>query len=146
LCRAINREDLVDDPRAANMRSRQEHSKTLFGEVREALAKCATAPLLERAREYGVPMAPVNDIDDLLEDPQALHNGTLFEVADDPGLGPMRQLRSPPRFSRTPTTLRRLPPRHGEHTRALLREAGLDDSEIDALIESRAVVEPRTAD
>lgn len=146
LCRAIEREDLVDDPRAANMLTRQQHSKALFGEVREALAKCSTADLLASAREYGVPMAPVNDIEDLFEDPQALHNGTLFEVDDDPGLGRMRQFRSPPRFSRTPASLRQLPPRRGEHTRALLRESGLDDSEIDALIEAGAVVEPKTVD
>jgi len=146
LCRAIDREDLVDDPRAANTRTRQEHSKTLFGEVREALAMCSTADLLERAREHGVPMAPVNDIEDLVQDPQAVHNGTLFEVDDDPGYGRVRQLRSPPRFSRTPASLRRMPPRHGEHTRVLLREAGFDDAEIDALIESRAVAEPGAGD
>ena len=36
-------------------------------------------------------------------------------------------------------------PRPGEHTRILLREAGLDDSEIDALVQSGAV-EELTAD
>ncbi len=146
LCRAIDREDLVEDPRAANLRTRQEHGKTLFGEVRDELAKFPTADLLSSAHEYGVPMAPVNDIEDLAEDPQALHNGTLFEVDADPGLGRMRQFRSPPRFSRTPASLRQLPPRLGEHTRALLREAGHDEAEIDALIESGAVAEPRAVD
>ena len=142
LCRAIDREDLIEDPRAANFSQRLTHAKSLFGEIRQELMKLPTAQLLVRARKRGVPMAPVNDIQKLLEDPQTAHNGTLFEVADDPGLGRMRQLRSPPRFSRTPASLRRMPPRHGEHTRALLREAGLDDPEIDALIEAGAVVEP----
>jgi len=71
---------------------------------------------------------------------------TVLPIPDDPDLGRMRQLRSPPRFSRTPASLRQLPPRNGEHTRALLREAGLDDAEIEALIESRAVSEPSAVD
>lgn len=141
LCRAIARTDLLEDPRAETTVTRQQHSKEIFSEVRDSLEKFSTESLLASARKYGVPMAPVNNVTELIEDPQSLHNGTIFEVEDDPGLGRTRYLRSPPRFSQTPSSIRRLPPRPGEHTRALLREAGLDDSDIDALVQSGAVAE-----
>ena len=146
LCHAIGRADLLDDPRAATIVTRQEHGREIFSEVRDALKAYSTHDLLAKARKYGVPMAPVNNVAELLEDPQSLHNGTIFEVEDDPGLGRTRYVRSPPRFSETPSSTRRLPPRPGEHTRVLLREAGLDDSDIDDLIQSGAVAELKADD
>jgi formyl-CoA transferase len=50
--------------------------------------------------------------------------------ADDGDAGRMRFLRAPVRFERTPATLRHLPPRLGEQSDAILREAGFADDEI----------------
>ena len=49
----------------------------------------------------------------------------------------------PPRFSKTPPEVRRLPPRLGEHSVEVLREAGFTQSEIEAMLASGATAVPR---
>jgi crotonobetainyl-CoA:carnitine CoA-transferase CaiB-like acyl-CoA transferase len=138
LCRAIEREDLLEDPRCANLITRIVHSRELFAELADELVKWPTAELLERGRRLGAPIAPANSIADFLADPQVQANRTVFET-EHPEAGRMRLLRNPVRFERTPTSLRHLPPRLGEQTDALLREAGLSDDEIARLRASGAV-------
>ena len=57
----------------------------------------------------------------------------------------MRQLGAPVKLSRTPPDCNRLPgPELGEHTEAVLREAGYDDATIAELLRSGAVGGPHT--
>jgi crotonobetainyl-CoA:carnitine CoA-transferase CaiB-like acyl-CoA transferase len=140
LCRALEREDLIDDPRCVNLLQRLIHVDELFAILAEELVKWPTAEILKRTRDFGAPVAPVNDIDAFLTDPQVEHNRTVFELDHDPALGRMRHVRAPARFERTPATLRRVAPRKGEHTREILLAADFTDSEIDALLQQGAVV------
>jgi crotonobetainyl-CoA:carnitine CoA-transferase CaiB-like acyl-CoA transferase len=141
LCRALDREDLLSDPRCANLLQRILHAEELFAILDGELARWTTAEFLERARRFGAPAAPVNDVEGFLEDPQVTHNGTVFELEPDPVRGRMRHVRAPARFEHTPAALRRVAPRKGEHTREVLREAGYADAEIAALLEAGAVVD-----
>jgi len=140
LCRALEFEELIDDPRCASLKERIVHARELFAILDEELVKWPTDRILERAHECGVPIAPVNDVEAFLADPQVEYNGTVFEVDGDPALGRMRHLRSPARFEHTPASLRRTAPRKGEHTREILLAAGVADSEIDVLLQQGAVV------
>ena len=82
---------------------------------------------------------PTRGLDAFLDDPQVAHNQTVFEVDEDPGLATMRMLRSPFRLSQDPPSVRRMPPRLGEHTDEILSEAGFSASEIADLRASAAV-------
>ena len=138
ICRALEREDLVDDPRCANLIQRVVHAEELFGELAREIRKWPTDVLLERARKFGAPMAPANDLPAMLADPQVLHSQVVVE-AEHPEAGTMRYLRCPARFAKTPASLRRHPPTLGEHDGEVLREAGYGDDEIAALRESGAI-------
>ena len=129
LCRALDREDMIDDPRCANLLTRIQHAQELFPMLEEAIKKWPTQELIERARRFGAPVAPVNGIEEFLADPQVAANRTVFET-EDAEAGRLRLFRNPVRFARTPANHRRNPPRLGEQTDEILREAGYDDAQI----------------
>jgi len=138
LCRALDREDLIDDPRCANLITRIQHAGEIFPLLGEEMAKWTTAELLERARKFEAPVARVNDVESFLADPQVAHNETVFET-EDPEAGTVRLLQNPIRYTATPTSMRRRPPKLGENTEAVLRQLGYGDIEIKALREGGAL-------
>jgi crotonobetainyl-CoA:carnitine CoA-transferase CaiB-like acyl-CoA transferase len=138
MCKALEREDLIDDPRCANLIQRVIHAEEIFGEIAADIRKWSTEELIERARRFGAPVAPANDMQTMLADPQVRHSQLVVE-AEHPEAGTMRYLRSPARFSRTPTSMRRHPPTLGEHNEEVLREAGYGDDEIAELKKSGAI-------
>ncbi|HEX7970127.1 MAG TPA: CoA transferase, partial [Stellaceae bacterium] len=85
--------------------------------------------------DRSVPCGVVQDLPDVLTHPHTLHRGMVYEEGEYRGVG------APVKLSRTPAGLRRLPPRFGEANRAVLREAGFSDAEIERLIKSGIVAE-----
>jgi crotonobetainyl-CoA:carnitine CoA-transferase CaiB-like acyl-CoA transferase len=130
LCRTLAREDLLGDPRFQGLAARIAHTPELFGILESELPRWTTAELVERAHRFGAPLGAVNGIAEFFESPQVRHNRTAFDL-EHPEAGRMRVFRSAPRFAATPPAVHRLPPRLGEHTAEVLREAGLTDREID---------------
>jgi crotonobetainyl-CoA:carnitine CoA-transferase CaiB-like acyl-CoA transferase len=63
----------------------------------------------------------------------------LFVDLDHPTEGRIRQARPAAKFSESPAGIHRLPPRLGEHTEAVLKEAGYTDADIVSLVESKVV-------
>jgi CoA:oxalate CoA-transferase len=138
MCRALDREDMIDDPRCANLIQRILNAEALFAQLGAEIRKWPTGVLVERARRFGAPVAPANGVEDMMADPQVQHSGLVVEV-EHPEAGTMRYLRNPVRFGRTPTSMRHHPPALGEHSDEILREAGYSEEEIGALRESGAV-------
>jgi len=138
MCRALDREDLIDDPRCASLLTRIAHLKEIFGELEAELRKWPTAELIERARKFGAPVAPANDLQAMMDDPQVKHSKVLVE-AEHPSAGAMLHVANPVRFAATPTSMRRHPPLLSENSDEVLAEAGFSDDEIRALRESGAV-------
>jgi crotonobetainyl-CoA:carnitine CoA-transferase CaiB-like acyl-CoA transferase len=138
LCRALDREDLIDDPRCASTGVRIQHAFELFAILESEIRKWPTTELVARARKFEAPLAPVNDLRAFLADPQVSANGTVVELTD-PEAGTLRLLGHPARYGETPSSLRRRPPRLGEHSDEVLGELGLCEAEIATLRETGAV-------
>jgi crotonobetainyl-CoA:carnitine CoA-transferase CaiB-like acyl-CoA transferase len=107
--------------------TKSENRELLGGMILEEIRKWPTRELIARMAAEQVPVGPVNSIEEMLEDPQVVHNESWFEV-EHPSAGKFRMPRPVARFSETPQAVRRLPPLHGEHTAEVLRELGLDDA------------------
>lgn len=110
----------------------------IFARVKVHLLERSSEEWLKDMRARDIWAGPVYGYEDLINDPQIKHNGTFIEY-DHPTEGRIKVPGFPIRFSRTPCTVERGAPLVGEHSREVMREAGLDDEAIDALVESGVV-------
>lgn len=110
----------------------------IFAKTRERLKTKTTAEWLELLRAADIWCGPVYGYADLIEDEQIKHNGTFVEY-DHPTEGHVKTPGFPIRFSKTPSEVARGAPLTGEHSRAVLAEAGYDEATIDRLLASGAV-------
>lgn len=113
---------LAADSRFADHRSRIENAAALYALVEEVTPNRTTAEWLELLRPLNIPVAPVNRLHDLFDDPH-LAAVELFERYDHPRAGAYNAIRSPLRYARTPANIRRHPPELGEHNDELFAEA-----------------------
>jgi crotonobetainyl-CoA:carnitine CoA-transferase CaiB-like acyl-CoA transferase len=128
LFRALGHPEWCTDPRFNGAGALMlENRELLGGLVLEEIRKWPTRELIARMAAEQVPVGPVNSIEEMLVDPQIVHNDSWFEM-DHPTAGKIRAPRPVARFSETPQEVRRMPPLHGEHTAEVLRELGVDDA------------------
>lgn len=132
LCQAINRPDLVSDPRFATPAMRNKNRQERMEVVEEALGAYDTATILASLEAADVPCAPVLSRMQMLDDAQVQANN-LIHTIDQPGLGQLRQARPAARFEGTPAETVRTAPALGEHTDQILAEIGIDASEMSRL-------------
>ncbi|MFB6070691.1 MAG: CaiB/BaiF CoA transferase family protein [Halanaeroarchaeum sp.] len=134
-CRAIDREDLLEDERFETNADRVEHREALDALLAEELAGYRTDDLLALLREHDVPASDVKDMEDLFSNPQVLARD-MRQTVEHPTAGEVEMAGSPMHFSRTPTEIWGHPPRLGEHTEAVLSEVGYDAERIDDLYDA----------
>jgi crotonobetainyl-CoA:carnitine CoA-transferase CaiB-like acyl-CoA transferase len=138
LCHRIGRPELVQDPRFSNAALRYEHGAECVAALDEAFAQRTLdewkLALADALGVWAVCQEPL----ELHEDPQALENGYLVDVATEAG-GSFTLVANPVQFDETSPELTRAPT-HGEHTEAILLELGLDWDDIGALKEAGAVL------
>lgn len=108
--------------------------------VSEEVRKFTTEELYEMFDEYGIWYAPVNGYEEVEKDPQVQWNKMIMSV-EHPDIGEIKLLNHPVRYSGKEIEVRQTPPRHGEHTRAVLKEQGFTDEQIDRLVETGVVHE-----
>ncbi|MAG31040.1 MAG: hypothetical protein CL908_09140 [Deltaproteobacteria bacterium] len=131
-CQIVGREDMCSDERFASLVARMQNAAQLIDFMQGEIGKRSTAEIVGKAQAIGAPIAAINDLDGFLADAQVESSGIVFEI-DQPQAGPVPILRSAPRFSGTPSDIRRTVPNLGAHTAEVLREAGLPEAEIEEL-------------
>jgi crotonobetainyl-CoA:carnitine CoA-transferase CaiB-like acyl-CoA transferase len=128
LCRAMEREDLLDDPRFASIADRASNLEALIATAAEAIKLKTSAAILAGLDAQDVPNAKILSRDEMVTSPQVAANNLMVE-STHPHAGPMREPRPAVLFDVTPSSIRRPAPALGEHTDEVLREIGLTDIE-----------------
>jgi crotonobetainyl-CoA:carnitine CoA-transferase CaiB-like acyl-CoA transferase len=129
LCRALERPEWMEDERFKTPAGRVKFADARLELAAEVLISRTSAEWLARLDAEEVPCAPIQTRDDLLTDPQVAANEMIIE-SNHPHAGAMREPRPAARFEATPAELRIPAPLLGEHTDAVLTEAGVTGSEL----------------
>ena len=125
LARAIGRPEWLDDPRFATGRDRAMNARELVSELDAVFATRTRDEWAEAFEtEPDVFWAPVNSVDEVLQDQQFHSSGALVEVPDEHGSRIM--LATPADFGRMTPSPRWRAPKHGEHTEWVMSELERD--------------------
>lgn len=101
-----------------------------------ALVKQDTEYWIEKFQAVGFWCAKVNDYEDLVQDPQVIHNGIIKEIRH-PVAGTYKAIGTPIEMSETPPTIRRPAPLLGEHNEEILLHLGYTPEQIAGMKESK---------
>jgi len=131
-CTALGLEDLGSDERYKTAEGRLLHRDEMVAEVAAELKRFLSSEILARLEAADVPCAPVQEISEVIDDPQVLARSMLIDM-QYPGTGSMKLAGLPFKASgmETPGPVRA--PLLGEHTEEILAEMGYDKAAIDSL-------------
>tara|TARA_Y100000588_G_scaffold392009_1_gene502456 strand:- start:72 stop:971 length:900 start_codon:yes stop_codon:yes gene_type:complete len=136
-CEKAGRQDLIDDQRFKDLASRVANIDETYEETGKILATKTTQEWMDIFEDSKVPVNVVNSLQDLFTDPH-LDAVDFWTIYEHPSEGLLKMPGFPARFSETPASIRRHPPKLGEHSVEILEEAGLDEETIQAMLESKA--------
>jgi formyl-CoA transferase len=134
------RAELAGDPRLADAQTRSRHVAELYVLIAGCVSDEPTAFWLDKLKAADIPCGPVNPLAELPAD-EHLAAVDMFPRTEHPTEGSIRVVRPPVRFGDADCGLRYPAPRLGEHSREILREAGLGEREIDDLLARKVAVE-----
>lgn len=115
LCELIDRPDLAADERFATPGQRNRNRDTLIPQIADAMLTRTMAEWVERMEAANVPCGPINNMQQVFEDPQVQHRGMRLSLPHGAGVQ-APAVANPMRFSETPIRYGRSAPRLGEHT------------------------------
>ncbi len=138
--KAIRRPDLAATLQVEDERQRNANIRALYSVLAKVTPHRTTADWMAICERLDIPASPLTSLDDLPDQTQLKSVG-LFQAMDHPTEGTLNYVRPTVKFARSPASVRAPAPRLGNHSREILREAGCADSEIDALIERRVVIQ-----
>jgi len=133
----IGRPQIMAQPEFATQEARSQNYRTAYAMVAEEMRKRSTAFWIEALERGDIPVQRMNTLDDIVGDPHLNAIGYL-QVVEHPSEGRIRMLAVPSEWSESKPEYRRHAPRLGEHTREVLREAGVPDSRIEAMLAAGA--------
>ena len=128
-CTAIQRPDLMEDPRFKTNTDRVDHRAECAEVLSEIFRTRPVAEWLDIISAAGVPCGPINRVSQVVNDPQVLARDMVVGVPH-PNVPDFRTSGSPLKLADTPPNMRRPPPLLGQHNQEVLAEMGYTPEQI----------------
>ncbi len=129
VCTMLGLHEWAEDERYDSIPKRQEHTQVLTRGIAERFRQHDFAYWREQLDAFGLIWAPVSTLPDLIDDPQ-VREMEIFAEIEHPELGRFETMNTPFQIAGAEIGVRGPAPAAGEHTAAVVREAGLSDDEI----------------
>jgi formyl-CoA transferase len=137
ICKAIGKEEWIDDPAYTTAIARQDKIFDIFGTIEEWLKDKTKFEAVDILRKFDIPCSPVLSMKEIAADPSLRASGTIAEVQHKER-GTYLTVGSPIKFSDMKVEIKGSP-LLGEHTDEVLEGLGYSTKEIAALHEKRVV-------
>jgi crotonobetainyl-CoA:carnitine CoA-transferase CaiB-like acyl-CoA transferase len=125
LCGVLGEPSLADHSDYRDNKARLANRETLVARLTELTMRMKRADLLAKLEAVGVPAGPINNLDQVFDDPQVVHRGMQLDLASEAAKGgKIPGVRTPIVIGGRPMASERPSPRLGEHTAEVLREIG----------------------
>ncbi|HJV54023.1 MAG TPA: CaiB/BaiF CoA-transferase family protein [Noviherbaspirillum sp.] len=143
LCKLLELEALLDDPRFVDNAARMQHRDELKVIIDSRLKSRTKMEWTEAMIPLGIPAGPINDLSDVFSDPQVRHCHLVEEV-QHPLLGALKQVANPIKLDGFKEgSVRMPPPLLGEHTFAVLAEFGYSTDSLQQLSDEGVIAQHR---
>jgi crotonobetainyl-CoA:carnitine CoA-transferase CaiB-like acyl-CoA transferase len=117
-CHIIGQPELADDPKFANTAARRQHQAETAAIIQGWTSQRSKAEVVSTLAEGGVPAAQVNNVAEMVADPQ-IQAREMFVELEHPIYGPVKITGTPLKLSETPGRIEHLAPLPGEHNEAI---------------------------
>ena len=138
LCRAMERPDLLEDPRFKTNTDRVAHRSECIDTLSETFAAKTVSEWVDIISDAGVPCGPINRVSDVVKDPQVLARNMIADLPH-PNVPDLKVPSSPLKLMETPASLRMPPPLLGQHNGDILRELGYQPEQVEKLREKGVI-------
>jgi formyl-CoA transferase len=128
-CNILGAPEWITDPRFHDKPSRSVNRDELNADINRRLAAQDRAYWIKQFNEGGVACGVINNMREVLEEPQVRHLGMVKEVVSR-WQGPQKLVGQPVQLERTPSTIARAAPRRGEHSEEILGELGIGAEDL----------------
>ena len=139
-CKLSGRVELIEDPRFKTLANRVANIDLTSQETAKTMITKTTKEWIDIFGKTSVPTIVVNTLEDLITDEHLLAVG-FWQTLNHPTEGKLKLPGFPINFSETPESIRRHQPRLGEHSTEVLKEAGLTQESIDAMVKAGATLQ-----
>eukprot|EP00871_Galdieria_phlegrea_P003394 jgi/Galph1/4055/GphlegSOOS_G2774.1 len=137
LCKTLEMEHLVNDPKFVTNAKRVENRQELIQQLQQVFEQKTIEEWLKALEGVNLPYGPINTIDQVFQDPQVLHR-EMIQTIKHPLAGDIRLTGFAAKFSRNKPSIRLAPPLLGQHTKQVLSQF-LDSNELQRLHQEQII-------
>ena len=138
-CELTNAEALARDERYQKNANRVKNRSSLIPLIIDMMLTQTTAWWLDHLNQKGIPCGPINNLDQVFDDPQVQFRNMQLEL-DHPTAGKVNTVKNPINLSKTPLEYAKAAPTLGQHTDEVLSQVlGIDQASIEVLYKDKIV-------